>query len=607
MPWTADSTLITADSTYYTADGGYVGPAQGNGMSASIPAAKLVAVQPGVVGTGGNPLALNGVFATQSPFVPIGAVQKSVGLTDVENFFGIGSPEALMAAVYFTGFKNCTTLPSALYFAQYNEDPVSGYLRSGPFAGVPLSALQALSGILDTSVDGRPVQSANINLATATSFTNAAALIQTGLRAAGAAFTGAGTITADVLDITAVTEGELLVGDTITGGAIPGGVTIVSLGTGTGGVGTYNVSAVADQGAGPILVAGPLVVVSFNSTLQEFIIESPTTGVDSAVTFATGSLSVGLLLTQATGAIVSQGAAANNPVAFINGVIARTQNWVSLTTTWEPTIDEQVGFASAVNASSPAGNERFIFVGETTDITLTEGPAPDSFPGRTVAFNGRVAAYADPSLVTSYGLLAAFVCGTAASIDWARKNGRISFACKGNSQLTPGVTDLAISDNLDDNGVNYYGAFATANTNFQLFQTGQISGAWTWIDPYVNQIYLNSQFQVAILSYLAAVNATPYNDAGYGLLRASMMAPIKEALNNGSIVKGVELSDSQIAAVNSQAGLQIDGVLFSQGWYLQILDPGAQARGLRKSPVMTFWYTDGGSVQSINLASLDVM
>ena len=61
-----------------------------------------------------------------------------------------------------------------------------------------------------------------------------------------------------------------------------------------------------------------------------------------------------------------------------------------------------------------------------------------------------------------------------------------------------------------------------------------------------------------------------------------------------------------------QPRLVIDPVIVSttleqQGYYLQILDPGAQVRGNRGTPVINFWYTDGGAVQKITVASIDVM
>lgn len=55
------------------------------------------------------------------------------------------------------------------------------------------------------------------------------------------AFSGTGSITGTVLTITAVTSGNLVVGSIIYGTGVTVGTTITSLGTGTGGAGTYNV------------------------------------------------------------------------------------------------------------------------------------------------------------------------------------------------------------------------------------------------------------------------------------------------------------------------------------------------------------------------------
>jgi hypothetical protein len=58
----------------------------------------------------------------------------------------------------------------------------------------------------------------------------------------GSGFTGAGTINGTVLTISSVTSGTLNVDDTISGIGVCGGTTIVSYETGTGGIGTYNIS-----------------------------------------------------------------------------------------------------------------------------------------------------------------------------------------------------------------------------------------------------------------------------------------------------------------------------------------------------------------------------
>ena len=57
-----------------------------------------------------------------------------------------------------------------------------------------------------------------------------------------------------VLNVTAVSTGIITVGTQVTGANIPAGTFIVSLGTGTGGTGTYNMSAAATLTAGGVVI-----------------------------------------------------------------------------------------------------------------------------------------------------------------------------------------------------------------------------------------------------------------------------------------------------------------------------------------------------------------
>ena len=566
-------------------------------MNPSIPASQLVSVIPGVLGAGGNPLSLNAVFLTEDTSIPIGTVQAFATLADVQNWFGDNSQEAALAAVYFGGFQNSSKIPGTLYFAQFNAVDVGAYLRSASFSGVPLTTIQALSGVLDISIDGRAVTSANINLSSATSYSNAAALITTGLQSATGIFSGTGSITGDVLTITAVASGALHVGDVIAGAGVTPGTTIVSLGTGTGGIGTYNTSSTPDV-ASEAITSASAATCTFDAQRASFVVHSPTTGANSTIAFATGSLSAGLKLTSATGAVLSQGAAAATPAGVMNGIIGQTQNWASFMTVFEPILSVKLAFAEWVTTTSPP--ERYVYSAWDSDEAPTVGPAPGSFGPLTANDNG-VCPLFDP-----LGFTAAFVCGAIASIDYTETNGRITFAYKGQAGLVPDVTDATVAENLIANGYNFYGAYATANQQFQFLQPGLVSGAWKWLDTYVDQIYLNSQFQLALMELLNNVKSLPYNTQGYGLVRAACLDPINEALNNGTIQAGIPLSAAQAAEVNTAAGVKIDNVLTQVGWYLQILPASAQTRGNRTSPPMTFWYTDGGSIQKLNLASIDI-
>lgn len=567
----------------------------------NIPASQLVNVIPGVLGAGGNPLSLNSVFLTDDGAVPIGTVQPFATLEDVQDFFGPTSPEADLAQIYFAGFTNGTRVPGTLYFAQYNDGAVAAYLRSGSLAGMTLTELQAFSGTLIITIDGVVVTSANINLAGATSFSNAAALIQAGLQTTGNVFNGTGTIddgaggAGTVLTIATVVTGSVHVGDLIVVDGNPATEVLAQVSGTPGGVGVYTVADALDvTGVATVTI---LPTAAYDSQRAAFVITSPTTGNDSTIGFATGTLAADILLQAAQGAVTSQGADAAVPAALMTAITEVTQNWALFMTVDEVADDVKLEFADWVQGTQ----SRYAYVAQDTNPLAIVADQPTTFGAVVNAGNyfGIIPVYGSADY-------AAFICGVAASIDFQQPNGRITFAFKGQAGLAAIITDATEALNLIGNGYNFYGSYATANEQFTFLQPGQISGDWAWIDPYVNQIYLNSQFQLAFMSLLSNVNSVPYNNTGYALLRSAAMDPINEALAFGSIQPGVALSASQAAQVNTAAGFRISDTLSQLGWYLQIVPASALVRAARESPPMTFWYTDGGSVQKIELASIDV-
>lgn len=586
-------------------------------MSPSIPMSLIIGTEPSVLGAGGNPLSLNGVLFTHDTSIPIGVAQP-FGVGATADWFGAQSPEAVLADKYFAGFIGADSLPSTLYFYQYNEAAVAAYLRGGALT-VNLAALQAFSGTLIVDVDGETVTSVNIDLSTATSFSNAAALMQTGLQTPGGIFTGTGSLVTatPTLTINATTSGRLHIGDTVVGTDIPANTTIIAFGTYTAlsGVGTVTLSANATATIGPeaITVASD-VTVAYDSLRESFVVTSPTTGLTSAVGFASGTLAADVELTQLTGAVKSIGADAATPADALDGVVRSTQNWASFSSVFEASLAEATGFAEWTSAASPAGQERFMYV-EWDSVTANDTSNPpngESFGAiaTAAAYNGVVPVYD-----LSNGQHAAFVMGFVASLDFDAAEGTATLAFKGQAGLPIDVTDadtaVALGGALNGlggvgNGYNYYGAFGTANQQFQWMQRGTMPGVWKWVQPYVNQIAMNADFQLALAVLESQVKSIPYNTAGYNLVRGSLIDTITKYKTFGAIRAGVPLSASQAQQVNLAAGAKIDGVLSTVGWYLQILPASPTVRGLRGSPPMKFWYTDGGSIQSLFLGTIDV-
>ena len=578
-------------------------------MTNSIPASQLVNVIPGVLGAGGNPLSLNAVFLTSDPSIPIGTVQPFPSAAAVAAWFGANAPETVVADVYFAGYTNGTSLPSTLYFVQYNTAAVAGYLRGASVAGLTLAQIQALSGTISLSIDGVAQVSASINLSGATSFSNAASLITAGLQSSTGRFSGTGTVTngSPTLTINSTVSGALSVGDVVVGTDIPGGTTILSFGTYTplAGTGTVTLSANATGAAGPeaITVAG-VGTCTYDSLRAAFLITSPSTGVNSSVGFpAAGSLTSGLYLTSATGAVLSAGAAIAVPATLMTEVTGVTQNFATFMTVAEVDLTHKEAFA----AWNQTQNKRYLYVVQDSDATALAANATGSF--------GYIAKYTNmyEGVMTVYdnsgtGVMAALQCAITASINFAQRNGRTTFAFRGQAGLSAQITNQTQYTNLVANGYNCYAAFATANQAFTQNQPGQISGSFLWADAYVDQIQLNASFQLALMELMQNVPAVPYVIRGYNLIRSALQTPINAGLNFGSIVKGVALSSSQVAALNNATGDSgAAATVQNTGWYLQILDPGSIVRGGRGSPTINFWYTDGGSIQQITMSSVDIL
>ncbi len=500
---------------------------------ASIPAEAIVSVVPNVISAGGSALNLIGLMLTNSTRSPMGSVLSFPSALSVANYYGSASNEATLASIYYSGFDNSNVKPGALLFSQYNTADVGAWLRGGSLSAMTLTQLQALSGVLSISVNGVTKTSSTINLAGATSFSNAATLIAAGFTSPG--FT-----------------------------------------------------------------------VTFDSVSSAFLFTNSTTGASSTIDYATGSLSAGLLLTLATGAVTSQGAlAVSNQATFMNAIVAQTTNWVTFLTTFDPdssgnTIKQ--AFAAWTNAQ---GN-RYVYAAWDTDVTPTASTAATTSLGYLLTASGSSGTV--PIYSEANAQKAAFLAGAIASIDFTETNGRSTLKFKSQSGLVATVTSQTASANLEAqaNRYNYYGVWATANQPFVFLSPGSITGKFVWIDSYVNQIWMNNGLQLALMTLLTQAKSVPYNEPGRALIRSACMDPINAAVNFGAISAGVPLSAQQAALVNSAAGIPIDGILATQGWYLQILPATAQVRGARSSPPMTLWYMDGGSVQSISLASVEV-
>lgn len=489
----------------------------------SIPASQIVEVNPGVLAAAGSAVDLNGLILTQDPTVPTGQVVPFTTAQDVKDYFGPESTEGDLATIYFNGYENNTKKPGLLYFAQYLAEDTKAFIRGGSLGNMTLDDLVKLTGEITLTVSGASVSKNAISLADATSFTNAAELIETAL--------------------------------------------------------------------------GKDVKVSFTNVTNAFVITDAGTNQPSTITAATGDLAESLNLTLDKGVTVSQGATALAPGAFMDSITKVSLNWALFTTVWKCSLEELTEFSKWASGQ----NDRFGFAGWDED---TNAALPDPTGTWGAALNDNKYSGSIPTFGNQNH--AVFVLAWAASLDFTRLNGRATLAFRSQSGLAASVENASDANNLITNGYNYYGDYATSKENFLFYYPGLVSGKWRWADSFVNQIWLNANLQLALLRLLMDSPSVPYNTAGYSLVEAACLDPVLQAVNFGAIRTGVILSESQKAQIANAIGQDISQSLTAKGFYIQITPAPASVRVERASPSITLYYTDGGSIQKLVVASIAI-
>ena len=362
-------------------------------------------------------------------------------------------------------------------------------------------------------------------------------------------------------------------------------------------------AATSFSSAASIIQSGftsPGFTVAYNSTQSAFVFTTIATGATQTVGFAaTSTLATNLRLTQATGAIASQGADAGTPAGFMANILTQNQNWATFMTVWEASLTEKEAFAQWSNSASP----RWLYVCQDSDVNVLTA-------NNTITFGNYLQVDQLIGTCPIYGNLthAAFVCGFAASLNFNRLNGRATLDFKSQSGLVPSVTNSTQYTAVLSNGYNCYGAFGSNNpaNNANWFTPGSVSGKWLWADTYLNQIWLNANLQLSMVNLLTQVGAVPYNSQGNGLIYSAALDPINAALNFGAIRIGINVSAEQAAEIQYATGVNAAPTIASQGFYLQILEATAQTRAARQSPPITLYYQDGEAVQQIVMASIAI-
>ncbi|WP_369788312.1 DUF3383 domain-containing protein [Rouxiella sp. WC2420] len=364
---------------------------------------------------------------------------------------------------------------------------------------------------------------------------------------------------------------------------------------------TITLSSATSYAAAAALIEAALgneVTVVYDTTVKSFIITSATTGADSTITFASGTLADNLKLSSTQGAVISQGSDIANPTDTFKAILSASQDWAAFTTSFTATTAQHVAFSAWASAQS----DRFAYAGWALESDATTTGSTDTFAYQVIS------TYDYGSVIPVYGdrTKAANVLGFAAALNFDATNGRRTLKYRALDGLSADVSDSDDYDALAANGYNFYGQYTSNNFNEKYWAPGSITGDFKWVDAFFGQVWFNAQLQQDVITLFMSDTYVPYNAAGRAQIEASMADTFAQFLAWGGMSTGTDLSASQILQIKNTVGSDISTSLIAKGYYLYIGPFTATMRSNRTTPSCTLYYCDGGAVQKLTLASVEV-
>lgn len=341
--------------------------------------------------------------------------------------------------------------------------------------------------------------------------------------------------------------------------------------------------------------------VVFDTQLQSFVIASDKVGQDASISYASGTASDSLGLSMNSGAVVDNVNLVDTATSAFRRLKSFTLNFGGATHDNSLSTDTIKDFLK-YNSSQ---KHKCWFVPHAKEATALISNNENCLGGWIKQNN-----VSDSTLIYGDHLRASILLSAMASQDFEKENGRMTLDFRySNSALSADVTNEDDANALESNGYAYYGAFATRSGDRLTFlRNVRVSGEFAWADTYLCSLRLNGQLEGAVLQGQFGAKKVPYNEQGQATIRQICLDPIKAMLKFGGIQTGIILSEAQKNQVNSLTSrFDVASQLYTTGYVLIIEDATPQIRGERGSFPITLVYTDGGSVQTINIASMAVL
>lgn len=351
-----------------------------------------------------------------------------------------------------------------------------------------------------------------------------------------------------------------------------------------------------------ITTAGSNVTVVYNPVTKSFVVTSATTGATSTLTYfspvspASGTdLSAPLALTLATGAQLSQGAAAESISQAFNAII-NLNNSPYFVSAEDGFSDATVSELSAL-IQSFTDSLRFMFSANTNDAqTLITGDTTSESAQLFALQPQRTwmtwSATADRKAVSAAARMS--------SVNFDANNGLITLMFKTLPGTLPDDLTTTQQTELDRKRVNYYANFS----GDPIYAKGTTFNTSAYIDTRYALDWFVNAVQVDVFDLLVQSPRIAQTDEGNSFVVDVINEVCQQAVRNGMVTPGYVSEALKADIIATTGNTEFDGYL-STGylvWNQPVSQQSQSDRDQRKFTAKKIWLKSGGAIQSGDIA-----
>lgn len=280
--------------------------------------------------------------------------------------------------------------------------------------------------------------------------------------------------------------------------------------------------------------------VTYDSATSSLILTGGATG-EAVIVAPTGDLASMVGWNSASNPILSNGTAEAGLADILNKSVEISDNFASYAFVNASLDVESINIIGAFNDEQ---NYQYMYCGDVTADNYSEIiAAAAAHSGMAInyqPFEGVLPAYLMPATIL-------------AATNYDKVNGTVNYMYQQFPNQAVTVDTNSLSKTLDDLNINYNGQTQKAGSKIEFYQDGFLADG-TDMAVYANEIWLKDAMATEILNLEIAVDKIPANIDGVGQIAGILQGVINEALNNGVISVGKELTNTQKAYITQLTG-----------------------------------------------------